>query len=135
MNFKCSHCQKEVTDSGFMGTANRNHCLFCLWSKHVDLKISGDRKSKCQALMKPIGLTFKQEGIDKYGQPKQGELMLVHQCLGCKKISINRIAGDDKPESIIALFKQPPKIKLENIKFLTPEDEKQLLTQLYGRIN
>jgi len=44
--------------------------------------------------MKPIGLRFKYDG----------ELMIVHWCLSCGKISNNRIAGDDIPEVILTLI-------------------------------
>ena len=31
--------------------------------------------------------------------------MLIHQCVECADISINRIAADDDPESIILIFR------------------------------
>jgi len=98
--FRCSHCKQWVIINEFMGTTNRNHCNLCLWSKHVDEK-KGDRKSLCQAGMIPLGLTFKQEG---YG--RQGELMLIHLCTVCQKLSINRIASDDITDEIIDVFEQ-----------------------------
>lgn len=53
--------------------------------------------------MEPVGLTFKAEGIDKYGKKRQGEIMLIFKCLMCGKVSNNRIAGDDNPEMILAI--------------------------------
>ncbi len=97
--FNCDNCQKEIKTTGFIGTKNRNHCPFCLYSKHVDIK-PGDRKETCQGLMQPIGLTFKHEG-----EGKQGEIMLVHKCLVCNKESFNRIAADDDPLKILSLAK------------------------------
>lgn len=91
--FKCFNCGKEVTADKLIGTLNRNHCPFCLWSLHVDLKIPGDRKANCLGLMKPIDLTFK----------KDGEIMLVHRCQKCGYISKNRIAGDDDPQKILGV--------------------------------
>ncbi len=64
MKFKCLNCGKIVSDSRFMGTENRNHCPFCLWSKHVDIK-PGDRAQLCHGLMKPVGLTFKKSKPNK----------------------------------------------------------------------
>jgi hypothetical protein len=32
--------------------------------------------------------------------------MIIHQCTGCGKLSINRIAADDDVESILAVFEQ-----------------------------
>lgn len=139
--FKCCHCGQWVPFSKFIGTEHRNHCPFCLWSKHMDLEKPGDRKSECQARMKPIGLTFKHEGVDKYGKVRQGELMLIHECTGCGKISINRIAGDDKPEAILKVFKEsqelsPKKkkqLERDGIEILSGETKKEILTQLFGK--
>ena len=91
--------------------------------------------------MAPIGLTFKQEGMNKYGGKRQGELMIVHQCLKCKKISINRIAGDDKSEAILKIFRNSKKINSEkisqieqnNIKLLTEENKQEIFRQLFGQ--
>jgi len=141
--FKCTHCGGWVPLSEFIGTKHRNHCPSCLWSKHVDLEEPGDRKSTCQAGMKPIGLTFKQEGIDRYGSQRQGELIVIHWCTNanCGKISINRIAGDDNPETILRVFEESqapdPNLKKalnnDNIRLLTRDSEKQIRTQLFGK--
>lgn len=119
-NFICSNCKKTVVVTDVLGTKNRNHCPYCLWSKHVDGKV-GDRLSDCNGKMKPVGLTFKEEGVDKYGNKKQGEIMLIHRCEKCVKISINRIAGDDDPEIILKVF--------ENIKLLSNDDKGEILKQ------
>ncbi|HSX40049.1 MAG TPA: RNHCP domain-containing protein [Candidatus Saccharimonadales bacterium] len=132
--FKCSHCKQWVIINEFMGTANRNHCNICLWSKHVDEK-KGDRNATCQAGMKPIGLTFKHEG---YG--RQGEIMLIHLCSICGKIAINRIAGDDMPEEIIEIFDNSQsldnnfkqRLLAQNIYLLENSDRRELLIQLFG---
>lgn len=85
--------------------------------------------------MKPIALTFKHEGY-----LKQGELMLVHQCTGCNKYSINRIARDDPEDGILALFEASltsPLLKkqlaVHNISILTGEDRKDIIIQLFGK--
>lgn len=139
--FRCCNCGQWVPFSEFMGTAHRNHCSFCLWSKHVDLEKAGDRKSKCQAGMMPIGLTFKHEGVNKYDKLRQGELMLIHECTGCGKISINRIAGDDSAETILKVFEESQKLDSEKrnqleqdgIEILSRETKKEILTQLFGK--
>jgi hypothetical protein len=139
--YRCDFCQKWVSINQSMGTAHRNHCPNCLWSKHLDLEKPGDRKSGCRAAMEPIGLTFKQEGWDKYGKPKQGELMVVHRCLTCFKISINRIAADDEPKMILAVFKRSkilsPGIRKtlldKKIQLLEEKDKKEVLAQLFGK--
>ena len=96
--FKCSHCKHWVVINEYMGTANRNHCNLCLWSKHVDIK-KGDRLAECQAGMKPIGLTFRiEDAINR------GEIMLIHDCMGCDKISINRLAADDGEHLVMEVY-------------------------------
>ncbi len=139
--FHCCHCSQWIPFTAFMGTKHRNHCPLCLWSKNVDYKIPGDRASQCQAGMQPIGLTFKHEGVDKYGKVRQGEIMIVHECTGCEKFSINRIAADDSPDSIIKLFQESQKIdpnkrdQLEQrgIQMVPEEKKSVVLTQLYGK--
>jgi len=139
--FICSHCGRKVFYNKTIGTDYRNHCPYCLWSKHVDLKEPGDRKSACQGEMEPIGLTFKQEGINKYGEAKQGELMLIHQCLKCNKISINRLAADDNSQVILEVFEKSKQLNPEvinrlteeGIKILTERDKQEILIQLYGK--
>jgi len=111
----------------------------------MDLEKSGDRKASCRAAMKPMGLTFKNEGFDKYGKPRQGELMLIHICTDetCQKISINRIAADDQPEAILKVFQESQKldkglkrkIAKADIKLLAKSDEKEIRNQLFGKSN
>lgn len=136
----CENCKKEFTTDGLIGTHNRNHCPFCLYSKHVDLKESGDRKCECGGLMEPIALTFKKEGTDKYGKEKQGEIMVIQKCQKCGDISINRIAGDDNPDRILEIFsksknldqKTKTLLKNNNIIILEEKDEAETRKQLFG---
>lgn len=133
-SFKCLNCRQLVRAGKNIGTAYRNHCPRCLWSKHV-------MGTNCGGLMKPIGLTFKYEGEDKYDKKKVGELMLIHQCQLCSAISINRIAADDEPAMIVNLFEESKnleaeivaKIKNEGIRILVESDKPEILTQLYGK--
>jgi DNA-directed RNA polymerase subunit RPC12/RpoP len=102
--FRCINCKRYIpTSRESSGVNNRNHCPWCLFSRHVDLKTPGDRLAECHSKMAPIGLTLKHTP-KKYGRSIQGELMLIHHCLGCGKISINRIAGDDDPHALYRLF-------------------------------
>jgi hypothetical protein len=125
----------QIAIHQFMGTANRNHCNVCLWSRHVDIN-KGDRKADCKSGMKPIALTFKNEGI------KQGEIMLVHKCTGCSKISINRIAADDIEAVVLDVYNKSLKIEpdmrgqllTQKIKIAQKSDEKEVKGQLYGYI-
>ncbi len=140
--FQCNNCGKLISISKTTGTMHRNHCPFCLTSKHLDLKLPGDRKSKCNGIMNPIGLTFKHEGKkDKYGKEKKGELMIVHECRKCGKISINRVAGDDNPNSILNVFKKSLSLNLSKIDLLKSQkidvlslkNEKEIKTQIFGK--
>ena len=140
-NFECLNCGKNVSSDKLIGTLNRNHCPFCLYSLHVDQDVPGDRKAECQSLMEPIGLTFKKEGLDKWGKEKQGEIMVIHKCPKDQKISINRIAGDDDPEIILKIFQNSqnldPEIK-KNLKrsgigLLEKKDKTEVQKQLFGK--
>jgi hypothetical protein len=84
------------------------------------MNMPGDRKSSCGARMKPVGLQL------------TDEIMLVHECLGCGKISTNRIAGDDDPEVILSLL-QKPKKSYHGITLLTDEHKPQVHTALFGK--
>ncbi len=84
------------------GVHNRNHCPYCLWSRHLDLYAAGDRLSACKAPMRPLGLTMK-PGHNKYA-PGGGEMMLVHLCVDCGRVSLNRIAADDDAQTLMEIF-------------------------------
>jgi len=103
--FRCQNCGLLVsTDPELAGVNNRNHCPNCLWSRHVDQDKAGDRKADCRARMQPVGLTVKQTH-KKYAGADQGELMLIHRCSACGKISINRIAADDSAGQLYRLYR------------------------------
>jgi len=136
-DFKCAHCHVIVSSAHFLsGVNNRNHCPYCLWSCHLDLYAAGDRLSACKGQMKPIGLTMK-HGRNKYRLDKRGELMLIHQCMDCGTLSINRIAADDDPSGILVVFEsslaQSHSIcEAHGIAMLTIHDRDVLYKQLYG---
>ena len=90
--FTCENCGEFVSYEA-PGTKNRNHCPFCLYSKHVDVAI-GDRFSKCTGIMEPIGKIYK----------KDGEEVLIHKCTKCAQTRKNRIAGDDSFELVANLI-------------------------------
>jgi len=97
--FKCSRCNAWVnSDPRLSGVNHHNHCPYCLHSRHLDTLKAGDRLSGCLATMRPVGLTLTRTR-NKYAREDSGELMLIHHCLGCGKLSINRIAADDNAES------------------------------------
>jgi hypothetical protein len=86
--FTCGHCGLEVLP--VTNGSYRNHCPFCLHSKHVDV-FPGDRMSECGGLMKPVGLRFKS------GKGFQ----IVHECPRCGETSVNKVAQDTvQPDAI-----------------------------------
>jgi hypothetical protein len=84
--------------------------------------------------MKPIGLTMK-KSRNKYRLDQRGELMLVHECTECGALSINRIAADDDPESIVEVFNTTifnDRCEQEGIALLNADDSAIVFAQLYG---
>ncbi len=137
-DFKCAHCRVLVSSAHFLsGVNNRNHCPYCLWSCHLDLYNAGDRLSACKGQMKPIGLTMK-NGRNKYRLDKRGELMLIHQCIECGTLSINRIAADDDSSTILAVFQASVENQIHilcerhGILTLSEGETEILYKQLYG---
>lgn len=102
-DFVCLYCHNFVSaEAALSGVHNRNHCPYCLSSRHLDLFEAGDRLSACKSRMKAVALTLKRS-THKYVRPGDGELMLVHICEDCGKVSINRIAADDDNEKVMDL--------------------------------
>jgi len=139
-DFICLYCKQIVSGAAFLsGVRNRNHCPYCLHSRHMDLHQPGDRLSACKAAMRPIGLTLKWTP-NKYRE--SSEVMLVHRCLQCGKLSINRIAADDFQERILEVFSQVKwmdsgtrqELDRAEIRLLEPKDLSVLETRLLGKL-
>ena len=86
--FICEHCQKEVNELNYTA---RDHCPYCLYSKHLDI-LPGDRKNTCKGLLKPIS-------IEKY----KNTYKIIYKCLKCNKTHKNIMAKDDNYDEIIQL--------------------------------
>ena len=89
--YVCGQCGKIV-----IGGRYNNHCPNCLWSRHLDDKIPGDRASKCKSLMEPIGVV-----------QKDGKWRIIHQCLKCKKKTVVDSSVEDNSNLIIELSQRP----------------------------
>ena len=87
-SFICDNCQKKVTRLEYTA---RDHCPFCLYSKHLDIN-PGDRKNTCQGLMEPIG-------IEKF----KNTYKIIYRCLKCGQLHKNIMANDDDFNIIIKL--------------------------------
>ena len=89
--FICENCGKLVLPLN--NGSYRNHCPFCLYSKHID-KLPGDRRAQCHGLMRPLGLRYK---------PGKG-YQIIHRCLRCGAERANKAAMDTvQPDDIEAL--------------------------------
>ncbi len=86
--FICENCGATVKRLNYTA---RDHCPYCLYSKHVDVN-PGDRLSDCHGLLKPVGITKKKD-----------KLQIVYICEKCKKSKRNIVAIDDNSEKIIEL--------------------------------
>jgi hypothetical protein len=66
---------------------------------------------------------------------------LIHECMACKTLSINRIAADDDSETVMTIFHESLLFgqelqcvcRLAGIVILNAEDTKIVYRQLYGR--
>lgn len=139
-DFKCAHCGHIVSSAHWLaGVNHRNHCPYCLWSRHLDLYSAGDRLSACKAPMQPLALTAKRSR-NKYARG-HGELMLVHLCTDCGNITINRIAADDDAGTLLEVFEESLALPTrtldlllnDGIEILSREAFPQLQLQLFGR--
>jgi hypothetical protein len=87
--------------------------------------------------MRPIGLTLKL-GRNKYRRESDGELMLIHQCVDCGTLSINRIAADDDAGTLLEVFESSLNHKIHTfcagngIAALRSADSAVLHKQLFG---
>lgn len=109
-SFTCQVCGRLVTSEG-AGTEHRNHCPYCLYSKHLDIE-PGDRAADCGGAMEPIAVWVR----------KGGEWALIHRCRICGALSSNRVAADDNPVKLLSLAMKPvssPPFPIERIEELT----------------
>lgn len=86
--FVCENCNKLVPK---LEVSARDHCPFCLYSKHVDIN-PGDRSNDCLGLLVPID-------IEKY----KNTYKIIYKCSKCGQIHKNIMANDDDMDKIIAL--------------------------------
>lgn len=90
-NFVCENCGAKVNKLGYTA---RDHCPYCLFSKHVD-NFPGDRKSLCFGKLKPIGIE----------KTKKDNYKIIFKCEKCGEIKKNICAEDDNIDKIIELSK------------------------------
>jgi len=86
--FICENCNKKVSKLKY---TSRDHCPYCLYSKHVDI-MPGDRQNDCKGLLKPIE-------IEKF----KDTYKIIYKCNKCNQLHKNIIASDDDFNIIINL--------------------------------
>ena len=89
-NFICENCNKYVEKLKYTA---RDHCPYCLYSKHVYIN-PGDRLNTCKGMLKPIK-------IEKF----KDTYKIIYECEKCKKLHKNIMANDDDINIIIELSK------------------------------
>jgi len=108
--FICNHCGQEVLPTEHDGP--RNHCPFCLYSKHVDIN-PGDRKNPCGGMLKPVEVEI--SGRKGY--------IIVYKCEKCgertrSKAALKSTVQPDDFDKIVGLSQHfqpfnPPKRRRE----------------------
>ena len=91
--FICENCGARVEPLGY---SSRNHCPFCLCSKHVDV-MPGDRANQCGGIMDPIRVEL---------DSRKG-YVIIHKCRKCGEIKRNKAATEAKnqPDDIKKIIK------------------------------
>ena len=88
--FICENCKQKIKKLNY---TTRDHCNYCLYSKHLDIN-PGDRQNNCKGLLKPIG-------IEKF----KNTYKIIYKCEKCNQIHKNIMATDDNMDLIIELSK------------------------------
>ena len=98
-DFICEVCGEKV-----IGNGTTDHCPNCLWGKHVDEAVPGDRSSHCQGLMRPIAAEYKHDNFK-----------ILYKCENCnhefwvKEEDGSRGKADNK-EILMELIKNPYRV-------------------------
>lgn len=91
-SFTCENCGKTIEPLVYSA---RDHCPYCLFSKHVDI-LPGDRANECHGLLEPIK-------IEKF----KNTYKIIYKCKKCHQTHKNIMANDDDMNIIIELSKNP----------------------------
>ena len=87
--FICDNCHKKVNKLEY---SSRDHCPYCLYSKHVDIN-PGDRQNDCKGSLEPVSI----EISNRKGY------VIIYKCKKCGMIHKNKAADDDNMDLIIDL--------------------------------
>jgi len=89
-NFICFVCKKEVSKLNYTA---RDHCPYCLCSKHVDIN-PGDRACNCHGVLRPLDIE----------KSKKDTFKIIYKCDVCGMIKKNKAATDDNLDLIINIM-------------------------------
>lgn len=87
-DFTCLWCGFFVKGDGY-----RNHCSYCLLSRHVDVN-PGDRAATCGGKMFVADITL-----------EHGQLIIIHECEQCHHQKRNRSHQEDRVDTIVELMR------------------------------
>ena len=95
--FVCVRCGRDVPPAG---RTARDHCPWCLTSRHLDV-VPGDRASTCQAPMRAVGL-----------EVRGADLVITDRCEACAATfrvrALQDVAVPDDPAALRALSARTP---------------------------
>lgn len=90
-DFVCENCGKFVKKLDYTA---RDHCPYCLCSKHVDIN-PGDREETCHGILQPIDIE----------KNRKADYKIVYKCNKCGAIRKNIMASDDTFDEIIKVMR------------------------------
>ncbi len=88
-DFKCENCGYKVKGDGYT-----DHCPKCLFGKHVDESVPGDRQSGCGGVMKPVKTTY-----------EKGQFKIHYKCQSCSHEFWVREGEGDSRDLLIELIR------------------------------
>lgn len=86
-DFVCENCGEKVKGDGYT-----DHCPKCLWGKHVDDVLPGDRTSKCKGMMEPLRAVY-----------EKGRFRINYGCIKCGHEFWVREGEGDSRERLLEL--------------------------------
>lgn len=88
-NFRCRNCGEWVVGNGYT-----DHCFKCLWGRHRDELVPGDRASACGGMMKPLRVWF-----------KAGKYRIDYKCNDCGHRFVVDAAKKDDREKLLEMLR------------------------------
>ena len=86
-SFTCENCGERVIGDGYT-----DHCPKCLWGRHVDESLPGDRSSKCGGMMQPVKTVY-----------EKGKFRINYLCQKCNHEFWVREGKGDNRKMLIEL--------------------------------